>query len=63
MKNTRSKAGSQDGLDMRHGTNCEKVEHGSRCGYLHDSEDDSPFSVDGVYYCGRCHHVMPHITE
>lgn len=27
-------------------------------GYLHESTDDSPYDVDGVRYCGRCHHAI-----
>lgn len=33
---------------------CEKVPH-SGTGYLHDEDDDRPYDVDGVKYCGRCH--------
>lgn len=40
-----------------HGVECPKVEHvGS--GYLHGEGDDSPYDVDGVDYCGRCHRVI-----
>ena len=39
---------------IQHGTECKKVEHVGG-GYLHDSEDDTPYLVDGVKYCGRCH--------
>lgn len=35
---------------------CDKVIHNGG-GYLHDAEDDGPYDVDGVTYCGRCHHV------
>ncbi len=42
----------------KHGVgHCEKVWH-TDIGYLHDSEDDTPYLVDGVYYCGRCHVVI-----
>lgn len=42
-----------------HGVNCPKVFHDpARTGYLHDDSDDSPYSVDGVDYCGRCHMGM-----
>jgi hypothetical protein len=34
---------------------CQKVEHDGRTGHLHDSEDDSPYVVDSLRYCGRCH--------
>ncbi len=37
---------------------CDKVEHGPQGGYLHAAEDDTPYAVDGVRYCGRCHMVM-----
>jgi hypothetical protein len=43
--------------DVKHGFNCQKVIH-RESGYLHSSEDDSPYDVDGVAYCGRCHMVM-----
>ncbi len=39
---------------IRHGANCPKVAHVCD-GYLHDADDDSPYDVDGVMYCGRCH--------
>ena len=37
-----------------HGRTCEKVPH-ARDGYLHSEDDDTPYDVDGVRYCGRCH--------
>lgn len=38
---------------------CEKAPHvGS--GYLHAEDDDLPYDVDGVRYCGRCHKFWPH---
>lgn len=39
---------------VRHGVDCRKAPH-VRSGYLHDEADDSPYDVDGVLYCGRCH--------
>ena len=39
---------------MQHGVNCTKEAH-VRTGYLHDERDDSPYNVDGLPYCGRCH--------
>lgn len=40
----------------RHGVNCPKVKHlDQRSGYLHGPDDDRPYDVDGVIYCGRCH--------
>lgn len=36
--------------------NCVKVPHKPGVGYLHDESDDSPYDVDGVKYCGRCHY-------
>lgn len=39
---------------LRHGTDCGKVEH-LGAGYLHDVDDDTPYDVDGLAYCGRCH--------
>lgn len=37
-----------------HGFNCEKKPH-VRTGYLHGEDDDTPYMVDGLKYCGRCH--------
>lgn len=36
---------------------CVKVPH-TGTGYLHDEDDDSPYDVDGVRYCGRCHRAL-----
>lgn len=36
---------------------CQKVEHVGE-GWLHDAADDTPFDVDGVMYCGRCHRSL-----
>lgn len=40
---------------MEHGKNCPKVMHNPTGGYLHGANDDRPYDVDGVGYCGRCH--------
>lgn len=40
---------------VEHGKTCPKLIHGSTGGYLHGSNDDRPYTVDGVDYCGRCH--------
>lgn len=37
---------------------CEKVPHEQRGGYLHAEDDDTPYYVDGLRYCGRCHHFL-----
>jgi hypothetical protein len=35
---------------------CKKVIHEpGKTGYLHEADDDRPYDVDGVEYCGRCH--------
>lgn len=39
---------------------CQKVYHWDGEGFLHAGDDDSPYNVDGVRYCGRCHHCLPH---
>lgn len=39
---------------IRHGFDCPKASHNG-CGHLHAENDDSPYHVDGVRYCGRCH--------
>ena len=40
--------------EIVHGFNCEKKPH-VRTGYLHGENDDTPYTVDGLKYCGRCH--------
>ena len=40
-----------------HGRDCPKTQHLGE-GYLHASDDDRPYDVDGVVYCGRCHGWM-----
>jgi hypothetical protein len=40
-----------------HGIICHKATHVGD-GYLHNSDDDTPYCVDGVYYCGRCHYAI-----
>ena len=41
-----------------HGETCIKALHvGS--GYLHGEDDDKPYDVDHVKYCGRCHSALP----
>lgn len=48
---------SKHGTEEHHGLKCPKAEHvGS--GYLHDADDDGPYDVDGVMYCGRCHRCL-----
>lgn len=44
-------------IPIKHGIECKKVEHTGE-GYLHQSHDDSPYDVDGMSYCGRCHYVL-----
>jgi len=50
------------GDGIQHGVNCRKVLHISKSlkpeGWLHDSDDDRPYDVDGVSYCGRCHQAL-----
>jgi hypothetical protein len=38
-----------------HVRDCPKVVHELIGGYLHAADDDGPYMVDGVSYCGRCH--------
>lgn len=40
-----------------HGKDCPKVQH-IGAGYLHEHDDDTPYEVDGLWYCGRCHGWM-----
>ncbi len=45
-------------------TLCEKAPHdGPSGGYLHATDDDSPYEVDGVWYCGRCHFAVNQQTR
>ena len=42
-----------------HGVTCTKRTHTQgQGGYLHGQEDDGPYDVDGVTYCGRCHEAL-----
>jgi hypothetical protein len=41
---------------VEHGRTCIKAPHQPmRTGYLHRADDDRPYDVDGLLYCGRCH--------
>jgi hypothetical protein len=44
--------------EVQHGITCQKVPHANE-GYMHADGDDTPYEVDGVRYCGRCHFAMP----
>lgn len=47
------------GRRRQHGLTCVKVPHDKRSGgYMHASDDDGLYDVDGVTYCGRCHEVV-----
>lgn len=50
-----AKAAPRDPAIVQHGINCTKAEHNASGGYLHGAEDDMPYDVDGLSYCGRCH--------
>lgn len=43
----------------RHGLTCEKVPHDPARAYLHRADDDGPYWMDNVQYCGRCHAYLP----
>lgn len=45
----------QVGPLVMHGHSCEKVPHTFKLGYLHSEDEDTPYDVDGITYCGRCH--------
>ena len=49
-------------VPITHGMNCKKVEHNTGnmpdYGYLHENGADTPYDVDGVTYCGRCHEYI-----
>lgn len=55
VRNLTSKTAPQ-----RHGIDCPKVQHIGE-GYLHEYDNDSPYDVDGVLYCGRCHGFMERV--
>lgn len=40
-----------------HGSTCEKVKH-TGGDYSHGHNDNGPYDVDGVKYCGRCHNPL-----
>lgn len=42
---------------VKHGTDCVKQKHLGG-GYLHAENDDTPYDVDGLAYCGRCHEYL-----
>lgn len=44
-------------MEEKHGAHCPKVVHIGK-GYLHGENNDGPYDVDGVDYCGRCHARM-----
>lgn len=44
-------------MTLQHGRDCPKVRHDGT-GYLHADDDDQPYDVDGVRYCGRCHYAL-----
>ena len=43
--------------ERHHGVTCPKAVHKSE-GYLHDADDDGPYDVEGMIYCGRCHYWL-----
>lgn len=57
-----SREGATDGMSEaafqgEHGRDCPKAQHVGE-GYLHAADDDRPYDVDGVRYCGRCHYWL-----
>lgn len=52
-----SKTKRELGFDhpFEHGIDCVKIRHDRTGGYLHDRNDDRPYDVEGLMYCGRCH--------
>lgn len=48
---------------MKHGIDCQKEPHGSQGGYQHAKDDDTPYDIDGVTYCGRCHYWLGPIEQ
>lgn len=48
--------GKEKGAPLIHGVNCLKVQHTRP--HMHEPDDDSPYPVDDVWYCGRCHFAI-----
>ena len=46
-----------DKSQIVHGLSCLKKQH-LGAGYVHVADDDGPYEVDGVIYCGRCHEAL-----
>mgnify|MGYP001559825634 FL=1 len=44
-------------LAVQHGVTCDKKPHHGG-GYLHGEDDDNPYDIDHLQYCGRCHHAL-----
>lgn len=57
MQNAAAGIGDPLGPSVIHGKTCEKVHH-VWSGWVHAPDDDGPYDVDGVSYCGRCHEVL-----
>lgn len=53
-----SAAESERQVAVQHGVDCPKAAHVNG-GELHAPDDDRPFDVDGLSYCGRCHCYLP----
>lgn len=41
--------------EFLHAGDCPKFIHAEGVCYLHEPDDDSPYEIDGVMFCGRCH--------
>lgn len=48
--------GKERCVPLVHGVNCLKVQHTRP--HMHEPDDDSPYPVDDVWYCGRCHFAI-----
>jgi len=46
-----------------HGVSCNKAHHRGELEYNHGRDDNQPFEVAGVTYCGRCHAHLPPETH
>ena len=53
------KTWNYDPRRIQHGVSCPKRPHRVGAAYMHGLDDDGPYDVDGVAYCGRCHECLP----
>lgn len=66
LSDVRREGAERSMTEKIHGKTCPKAPHlpdpripvarqGPNDGWLHAEDDDKPYDVDGLFYCGRCH--------